>query len=127
MSPRAARRVAWALWLVALGLLVAGVAIAAPHAAPSEALADVLAFGAVGALLFGPVGAFLATRRPRNPVGWLLAGYGVLLAFCGSPSPTSARCSTSGCARPGRCRAPTGSRGRSRWSGIPATACCSCC
>jgi hypothetical protein len=42
---------------------------------------DVLAFGAVGALLFGPVGAFLAARRPRNPVGWLLAGYGVLLAF----------------------------------------------
>ena len=57
-------------------------AIAAPDvAAPSEVLADVLAFGAVGALLFGPVGAFLAARLPRNPVGWLLAGYGVLLAF----------------------------------------------
>jgi hypothetical protein len=82
MRPRAVRRLAWALWLVALGLLVAGLAIAAPDvAAPSEVLADVLAFGAVGALLFGPVGAFLAARRPRNPVGWLLAGYGVLLAF----------------------------------------------
>jgi MFS family permease len=81
MRPRAVRRLAWALWLVALGLLVAGLAIAAPHAAPSEVLVDVLAFGAVGALLFGPVGAFLAARRPRNPVGWLLAGYGVLLAF----------------------------------------------
>ena len=82
MTPRVARRLAWALWLLALGLLAAGVAIAVPDlAAPSEELGVVLAFGAVGALLFGPVGAFLAARRPRNPVGWLLAGYGVLMAF----------------------------------------------
>jgi len=82
VTPRVARRLAWALWLLALGLLAAGVAIAVPDlAAPSEELGVVLAFGAVGALLFGPVGAFLAARRPRNPVGWLLAGYGVLMAF----------------------------------------------
>jgi MFS family permease len=79
VTPRVARRLAWALWLLALGLLAAGVAIAVPDlAAPSEELGVVLAFGAVGALLFGPVGAFLAARRPRNPVGWLLAGYGLL-------------------------------------------------
>jgi hypothetical protein len=61
VTPGVALRLAWALWLLALGLLAAGVAIAVPAlAATSEELGIVLAFGAVGALLFGPVGAFLA-------------------------------------------------------------------
>jgi hypothetical protein len=79
VTPGRAGRLAWALWLLAFGLLAAGVAIAAPalHAA-SEELAFSLVFGAVGALLFGPVGAFLAARLPRNPIGWLLAGYGLV-------------------------------------------------
>jgi hypothetical protein len=82
VTPGVALRLAWALWLLALGLLAAGVAIAVPAlAATSEELGIVLAFGAVGALLFGPVGAFLAARRPRNPIGWLLAGYGVIMAY----------------------------------------------
>jgi hypothetical protein len=82
VTPGRAGRLAWALWLLAFGLLAAGVAIAAPalHAA-SEELAFSLVFGAVGALLFGPVGAFLAARLPRNPIGWLLAGYGVVMAY----------------------------------------------
>ena len=50
MTPRVARRLAWALWLLALGLLAAGVAIAVPDlAAPSEELGVVLAFAAGGA------------------------------------------------------------------------------
>jgi hypothetical protein len=82
VTPGRAGRLAWALWLLAFGLLAAGVAIAAPalHAA-SEELAFSLVFGAVGALLFGPVGAFLAARLPHNPIGWLLVGYGVVMAF----------------------------------------------
>ena len=50
MTPGRAGRLAWALWLLAFGLLAAGVAIAAPalHAA-SEELAFSLVFGAVGA------------------------------------------------------------------------------
>jgi hypothetical protein len=27
------------------------------------------------------VGAFLAARRPRNPIGWLLGGWGTVMAF----------------------------------------------
>ncbi|HZA80755.1 MAG TPA: hypothetical protein VFC13_04685, partial [Actinomycetes bacterium] len=82
MSPRLAGRLALALWLLALGLLAAGVAIALPRLwPPSEGAFLSLAFGAVGALLFGPVGAFLAARLPHNPIGWLLAAYGVLMAF----------------------------------------------
>jgi hypothetical protein len=82
VSPRLAGRLALALWLLALGLLAAGVAIALPVLwPPTEGAVLPLAFGAVGALLFGPVGAFLAARLPRNPIGWLLAGYGVVMAF----------------------------------------------
>jgi hypothetical protein len=82
VTSRLAGRLAWALWLLALGLLAAGVAIALPYLwPPSEGIGLSLAFGAVGALLFGPMGAFLAARLPRNPIGWLLAGYGVLMAF----------------------------------------------
>ncbi|GAC1325737.1 MAG: hypothetical protein NVSMB13_09390 [Mycobacteriales bacterium] len=32
-------------------------------------------------LTFAGVGALLSRRRPRNPVGWLLAGWGLVLAF----------------------------------------------
>ena len=33
---------------------------------------------ALGAVLFAPVGVFLARRQPRNPIGWLFGG----IAFC---------------------------------------------
>ena len=67
MTSRLAGRLAWALWLLALGLLAGGVAIALPYLwPPSEGIGLSLAFGAVGALLFGPMGAFLAARLPAT-------------------------------------------------------------
>jgi hypothetical protein len=38
---------------------------------------------AVLSLVFVTVGAFLAGRRPANPVGWLLLGWGLVMAFGG--------------------------------------------
>ena len=32
-------------------------------------------------LVFITTGAFLAGRRPANPVGWLLGGWGMVMAF----------------------------------------------
>ncbi|MDX6481990.1 MAG: hypothetical protein QOG85_2500 [Gaiellaceae bacterium] len=60
-----------------LGLLLGGVAallIAASF--PLSALAHQLTFGGVGQAVlmipFGAVGALVASRQPRNPIGWLL-------------------------------------------------------
>jgi hypothetical protein len=75
VSPRAAVRLAWGLWGLAVGLLVA-----------AAALAPWLVLGYVGvlavlSLAFLTVGAFLGGRRPGNPVGWLLEGWGMVMAF----------------------------------------------
>lgn len=128
MTPGRAGRLAWALWLLAFGLLAAGVAIAAPalHAA-SEELAFSLVFGAVGALLFGPVGAFLAARLPRNPIGWLLAGYGVVMAYFWFTIAYVGEVLDLAIRRPDALPGADWVAWPSPWSGIPATAWCSCC
>ena len=63
------------MWGLAVGLLVA-----------AAALAPWLVLGYVGvlavlSLAFLTVGAFLGGRRPGNPVGWLLEGWGAVMAF----------------------------------------------
>ncbi len=60
------RRLPWAIWLVTV---VIGVAVA-----PSALKDGVLPFIAytVFVLAFATVGALVASRRPRNPIGWLL-------------------------------------------------------
>jgi hypothetical protein len=65
------RRVPWALWAVIVAL---GVAVT-----PSAWQDGVLPFlsYAVFVLTFATVGALVASRRPRNPIGWLLLAAGV--------------------------------------------------
>jgi hypothetical protein len=75
VRPRAAVRLAWGLWGLAVALLVA-----------AAALAPWLILGYVGvlavlSLAFLTVGAFLGGRRPGNAVGWLLGGWGMVMAF----------------------------------------------
>jgi hypothetical protein len=75
VTPRAAVRLAWGLW----GLAVALIGVAA-------AVNPALILGYVGvlgllSLAFLTVGAFLGGRRPGNAVGWLLLGWGLVMAF----------------------------------------------
>ena len=75
MRPRAAVRLAWGLWGLAAALLVTAMA-----------LSPWLILGYVGvlavlSLAFLTVGAFLGGRRPGNAVGWLLLGWGMVMAF----------------------------------------------
>jgi hypothetical protein len=76
MTPRVAVRLAWGAWGLAIGLI--GVALAVNAALVVRAWEGVLV---VLSLAFLTVGAFLAGRRPANAVGWLLLGWGMVMAF----------------------------------------------
>jgi hypothetical protein len=76
MTPRSAVRLACGLWGLAIGLLAAALAVNA--ALVVRAWEGALA---VLSLAFLTVGAYLAGRRPGNPVGWLLLGWGMVMAF----------------------------------------------
>jgi hypothetical protein len=74
VTPRAAVPLAWGLWGLAAVLLAAAMV-----------LGPWLLLGYVGvqvvlSLAFITVGAFLSGRRPGNPVGWLLLGWGMVMA-----------------------------------------------
>ena len=71
MSTRAATRLAWSLFAFSLALVVAGSVLG---------LSAGIAFsGRTGlwvayTLVAGPVGGLVASRHPRNPIGWILCG-----------------------------------------------------
>jgi hypothetical protein len=70
---------AWALFAATFACLAAGLAVALALVRPLTLA--VLAEGALAALLylgFAVLGLILTLRRPGNPVGWLLAGSGLL-------------------------------------------------
>jgi hypothetical protein len=78
---------AWALW--ALAMLGIAAALWLDHLLGQAGRADLAQLNASDlswllALVSAPtVGAVLATRRPRHPVGWLLLGLGGSIAFLG--------------------------------------------
>jgi len=76
VTTRAAVRLAWGLWGLALALIAAALAVNTVQVATGEE--GILA---VLSLVFITTGAFLAGRRPANPVGWLLLGWGMVMAF----------------------------------------------
>jgi hypothetical protein len=76
VTPRAAGRLAWGLWGLAVGLMAAGFALN-----PAQVLTGEPGLLIVLSLVFTTTGAFLAGRRPANPVGWLLGGWGMVMAF----------------------------------------------
>src|SRR5207237_3929627 len=114
MGTRTPIRVAWALWALILAVMLAGVLLWAASGFPppsgSESVAGAgatfLVFSwALTYLTFASIGVLIATRRPRNPIGWLciLAGLmmacsmlaseyanGSALAQAGSPPPGAA-------------------------------------
>ena len=80
-----ARLVAWSLWALAVGLAAVGLVFlvlngSTGHANSIGSPAFDALFGLVF-LLFSTVGALIASRHPRNPIGWLflLGGVGAEL------------------------------------------------
>jgi hypothetical protein len=81
----ATRRVAWVAWCVALLVLVAALVLANRNGTFSRDPFTAMSLGMFGAYM--TVGAILASRLPRNPLGWLFlsVGVGILLGGHGSP------------------------------------------
>ena len=84
MTPAERRRTPWFVWGVIMAVLGATVTLSAANRGVSEdpwfvPLAVTMILG------YSTVGAILASRNPRNPIGWLMLGVGsvfVLGGFC---------------------------------------------
>ncbi|HEX6399920.1 MAG TPA: sensor histidine kinase [Actinomycetota bacterium] len=80
MTDRTSRRLAWSLWVLAIAI---GAASAAYQVASWSTPAPPGSFGFRGfamifGVAFGTTGAIIASRHPRNPIGWVFLGMAVL-------------------------------------------------
>jgi hypothetical protein len=79
VSARAASRLAWALFGLAVALATTGLALGAAR--------DVISTNALAALIpavgAGGVGAVLASRLPRNPLGWIFIAAALAASYDG--------------------------------------------
>jgi hypothetical protein len=66
-------RLPWVLLAVTTALVVASLPLSFGH----EPLSDTLLYGLIG-LTVGVTGAFVASRQPRNPIGWVLCAQGLV-------------------------------------------------
>jgi hypothetical protein len=80
MSTRAAW-LAWSLVVLSVVLLVSGPTLALMTRSSVPDLNDGLVTLSVLALAFSVVGAIIASRQPRNAIGWIFGGVGVTIGF----------------------------------------------
>jgi hypothetical protein len=77
ITPRAASWLAWSLWGLSLTLTVVALLLLALNLShPHTHILDDWLDSTLNAVFFSTVGAIVASRRPENPVGWLLCLYG---------------------------------------------------
>jgi signal transduction histidine kinase len=80
VKQRTAARLGWSLWVLIVGFELAAVALSILNRdverGPSDTWVVGLAFGLVS-VAFGTVGALVASRHPRNPIGWLFLAMGL--------------------------------------------------
>jgi hypothetical protein len=90
MSYRAAAWLAWSLVALSVALLVVGVALARTMGSTAPGLpygsvgdADTVVLTSAIVLTFSVVGAIVASRHPRNTIGWLFCAIGLAVGFNG--------------------------------------------
>src|SRR5215216_5081177 len=82
MSARTATWLAWSL--CALSLVLAALSlwlVALNHSHPNIPTYAPWLDNTLGALSYAPVGALVASRRPDNPIGWLVCLYGLVISL----------------------------------------------
>src|SRR5258708_20823606 len=87
MSALTARRVAWTIWGVALLFAAAGLLLLFPNRSTLGSASLIIVPSAfVPGIAYTTLGALIAARHPRNPIGWILAtlGFDSSIAFFGS-------------------------------------------
>lgn len=76
MEARSAARLAWSLWGLTAAFTAAMALFGLSHPPPDTGIADtILIFAFIGA--FATTGLLIASRRPGNPIGWLLCAIGL--------------------------------------------------
>ena len=86
MSRRTASWLAWSSWLLYVALVVLGLVLYFLASHPTDSPAGLRfvmgTFTAMALFLaFPTVGALVASRQPRNPIGWIFCAQGVALAL----------------------------------------------
>src|SRR5215204_1634241 len=82
MSARTATRLAWALCALSLALTALSLLLLILNLSyPNTHLYDPWLDNTITAVFYPTVGALVASRRPENPVGWLLCLYGVAISI----------------------------------------------
>ena len=100
MNTRTATRLAWSLWVVCVALISLALLFDFLHAK------DILSYPwqirihnrvvyplyavltAALSLVYSTIGALIVSRLPRNPIGWIFCGVGLLYQLHTSPWPT---------------------------------------
>ena len=86
MRTRSAARLAWFLWVLQVGslavIMVYGLAHPGTEFAGRGNVAPRVSF-TLFLVAFATVGALVASRRPSNPIGWLLCASGLCYATAG--------------------------------------------
>jgi hypothetical protein len=121
-NTRAATWLAWTLAALSVAMFATSVLLwALARSAPVPASWDAnlgvgSVLGSVFFLAFPLVGALIASRRPRNPVGWLLLADGLLWMITGVLDYYIVY----GVAQPGSVPFPVGMAGINNWLWVPA-------
>jgi signal transduction histidine kinase len=81
MSFRASERLAWSICGASFALIAAGFLLLILNRSTVHASSWFLIIFYAPALTFSTLGALIAARRPKNPIGWMLASFGLITAL----------------------------------------------
>jgi signal transduction histidine kinase len=81
VSLRASQRLAWSICGASFALIAGGFLLLILNRSTVHASSWFLIIFYAPALTFSTLGALIAARRPKNPIGWMLASFGLITAL----------------------------------------------